>query len=43
VKAQQRLADLFYQAGEIPDKVNVRKEFDTRYNALVQAAAQSDT
>jgi sulfonate transport system substrate-binding protein len=38
-KAQQHLADLFYQAGEIPAKVNVRKEFDTRYNALVQAAA----
>ncbi len=41
VKAQQHLADLFYQAGEIPVKVNASKEFDTRYNAIVQAAGQS--
>jgi len=41
VKAQQRLAGLFYQAGEIPVKVNVRKEFDTRYNEVVQAAGQN--
>jgi sulfonate transport system substrate-binding protein len=39
VKAQQHLADLFYEAGEIPAKVNVKKEFDTRYNAVVAAAA----
>ncbi|HXY91880.1 MAG TPA: ABC transporter substrate-binding protein [Acidimicrobiia bacterium] len=40
VKAQQRLANLFYQAGEIPAKVDVRQEFDTRYNAVVQAVGQ---
>ena len=44
LKAQQTLADLFYAAGEIPAKVDVKKEFDTRYNAVVQAAGaeQSD-
>jgi sulfonate transport system substrate-binding protein len=36
--AQQRLADLFHDAGEIPSKVDVRSEFDTRYNAIVAAA-----
>jgi sulfonate transport system substrate-binding protein len=39
LKAQQKLADLFYEAGEIPTKVNVKKEFDTRFNAVVAAAA----
>src|SRR5207248_3122507 len=43
LKAQQHLADLFYEAGEIPAKVNVRQELDTRYNAIVQAAGQSAT
>jgi sulfonate transport system substrate-binding protein len=43
VKAQQHLADLFYEAGEIPAKVNVKKEFSTKYNAVVAAVAgQSD-
>ncbi len=35
---QQRLADLFHAAGEIPDAIKVRSEFDTRYNATVSAA-----
>jgi sulfonate transport system substrate-binding protein len=39
VKAQQKLADLFYAAGEIPAKVDVKKEFSTKYNAVVAAAA----
>ena len=36
VPAQQRLADLFQAAGEIPTEVDVATEFDTRFNALVQ-------
>jgi hypothetical protein len=37
VKAQQqKLADLFFKAGQIPAKVNVNGEFDTRFNDLVQ-------
>jgi sulfonate transport system substrate-binding protein len=40
VKAQQQLADLFYEAGEIPAKVDVKKEFSTKYNAIVAAAAR---
>ncbi|MFN8050697.1 MAG: ABC transporter substrate-binding protein [Acidimicrobiales bacterium] len=36
VAAQQRLADLFVTAGEIPSKIDVASEFDTRFNALVQ-------
>ena len=39
LKPQQKLADLFYAAGEIPAKVNVKNEFDTRFNAVVAAAA----
>ena len=39
VKAQQHLADLFYAAGEIPAKVDVKKEFSTKYNAVVAAGA----
>ncbi len=44
LKAQQKLADLFYAAGEIPAKVDVKKEFSTKFNAVVQAAGaeQSD-
>jgi len=44
LKAQQTLADLFYAAGEIPAKVDVKKEFSTKFNAVVQAAGaeQSD-
>jgi sulfonate transport system substrate-binding protein len=36
VAAQQHLADLFTAAGEIPSKVTVNSEFDTRFNSLVQ-------
>jgi sulfonate transport system substrate-binding protein len=32
---QQRLADLFLEAGQIPAKVDVSSEFDTRFNELV--------
>jgi sulfonate transport system substrate-binding protein len=35
VAPQQRLADLFQANGEVPSKVDVSKEFDPRYNALV--------
>jgi len=38
VKAQQRLANLFFSAGEIPVKVDVKQQFSTKYNAVVQAA-----
>jgi sulfonate transport system substrate-binding protein len=38
VPAQQKLADLFQSAGEIPSKVDVSSEFDPRYNAIVQKA-----
>lgn len=33
---QQRLADLFLEAGQIPEKVDVSAEFDTRFNDLVR-------
>jgi len=36
VAAQQHLADLFVAAGEIPSKLDVSAEFDTRFNDLVQ-------
>jgi sulfonate transport system substrate-binding protein len=39
--AQQRLADLFLAAGEIPGKVTVNSEFDGRFNDLVQEAQAS--
>lgn len=39
VDSQQRLADLFQANGEIPDRLDVAEEFDSRYNALVQQAA----
>jgi sulfonate transport system substrate-binding protein len=38
VGAQQRLADLFQSAGEIPAKVNAAAEFDPRFNAIVEKA-----
>jgi len=41
VKAQQRLADLFQSNGEIPAKVDVASEFDTRFNDLVAKAQGS--
>jgi len=33
--AQQRLANLFTAAGEIPNKINTSSEFDTAFNSLV--------
>ena len=33
---QQHLADLFFEAGQIPEKVDVSAEFDTRFNDLVR-------
>ncbi len=33
---QQRLADLFFEAGQIPEEVDVSAEFDTRFNDLVR-------
>jgi sulfonate transport system substrate-binding protein len=38
VSGQQRLADLFVAAGEIPSKVDAAAEFDTRFNAVVAKA-----
>jgi sulfonate transport system substrate-binding protein len=38
VDAQQRLADLYHDAGEIPAKIDVAEEFDSRYNAAVAEA-----
>ena len=38
VAQQQKLADLYQSAGEIPSKVDVSSEFDTRYNAIVKEA-----
>jgi sulfonate transport system substrate-binding protein len=35
-KQQQRLADLYFDGGEIPAKVDVASEFDTRFNQLVE-------
>jgi sulfonate transport system substrate-binding protein len=35
---QQRLADLYFEAAEIPKKVDVKEEFDSRYNDLVTKA-----
>jgi sulfonate transport system substrate-binding protein len=39
-KPQQRLADLFLAAGQIPAKVDVANEFDTRFNDLVAQVQQ---
>jgi sulfonate transport system substrate-binding protein len=41
LKAQQRLADLFHAAGEIPAQINVSSEFDARYTDIVKAAQSS--
>jgi sulfonate transport system substrate-binding protein len=38
--AQQELADLFHDAGEIPDKVDAAQEFDTRFADVVRQAAK---
>jgi sulfonate transport system substrate-binding protein len=37
---QQRLADLYLDAGEIPQKVDVKEEFDGRYNDAIAEAQQ---
>lgn len=39
VPAQQRLADLFLAAGEIPATIDVSAQFDNRYNDLVAQVA----
>jgi sulfonate transport system substrate-binding protein len=36
VPSQQHLADLFNEIGEVPTKIKVDSEFDTRFNSLVQ-------
>jgi sulfonate transport system substrate-binding protein len=36
-KQQQRLADLYVEGGQIPAKVDVASEFDTRFNELVES------
>jgi sulfonate transport system substrate-binding protein len=35
VASQQRVADLYYGAGEIPSRVNVSSEFDSRFNSII--------
>ena len=39
IAAQQNLADLYQAAGTIPQRVNVSKEFNSRFNALIATAA----
>ncbi|MFZ4518336.1 MAG: ABC transporter substrate-binding protein [Microthrixaceae bacterium] len=41
LEPQQRLAELFAEAGQIPTEVDVRREFDTRFNDLVKGAQGS--
>jgi len=36
VSEQQRLADLFHAAGQIPSEVDVAAEFDNRFNQLIE-------
>jgi sulfonate transport system substrate-binding protein len=36
IEAQQRLADLFVEAGQIPEAIDVEAEFDNRFNDLVE-------
>jgi sulfonate transport system substrate-binding protein len=38
IAPQQRLADLYQAAGEIPSKVDVTEEFDSRFNDVVEKA-----
>lgn len=38
IAPQQKLADLYQAAGEIPSKVDVTQEFDTRFNDVVEKA-----
>jgi sulfonate transport system substrate-binding protein len=39
IPAQQDLADLYHDAGEIPDKVDASKEFDNRFADAIRQAA----
>lgn len=39
VEEQQRLADLFHAAGQIPARIDVAAQFDNRFNELVEEAA----
>lgn len=41
VPQQQKLADLFFEAGQIPVEVDVTEEFDTRFNDVVAEAKGS--
>ena len=41
VDQQQELADLFAEAGQIPASVDAGREFDTRFNAVVEQAQGS--
>ncbi len=36
LKQQQRLAGLYFEGGQIPEKIDVAGEFDTRFNQLVE-------
>jgi sulfonate transport system substrate-binding protein len=36
IEAQQHLADLFVEAGQIPEEIDVSAEFDNRFNELVE-------
>ena len=36
IEAQQHLADLFVEAGQIPEEIDVASEFDNRFNDLVE-------
>lgn len=36
LEPQQHLADLFHEAGQIPDAIDVEPSFDTRFNELVE-------
>ncbi len=39
LEPQQRLADLFHEAGQIPSAIDVAASFDTRFNDLVAKEA----
>jgi sulfonate transport system substrate-binding protein len=41
VPQQQKLADLFFEAGQVPVEVDVAAEFDTRFNDVVTEAKGS--
>jgi sulfonate transport system substrate-binding protein len=40
VASQQRVADLYYGAGEIPSQVNVSSEFDSRFNSIISSGGR---